>query len=298
MGLGFNHTLPYSTLKAINVLGTQEVLRLASQIKVKPVHFISTSSVFSAVDYSGVKVIQECDSFKDFRVPSGGYAQSKWVGEKLVTIARDRGLPVCIYRLGRVSGHSETGVFNTNDFLYKLIIGCIQLGSVPDGNMMENIVPVDYVSNAIVHLSRQKETINKVFHLVNSQPLHSNMLIKSIRSFGYPLKQIPYDQWQAELIKIACSFPEHPLYPLVPFFPARNSEENTSNSAVLQFDCQNTLKGLAGTSIVCPPVSDRLLSTYLSYLIKSGFLDTIQPNANSKFSLRASQSTNIFHPAQ
>jgi myxalamid-type nonribosomal peptide synthetase MxaA len=297
-GAWVHHTLPYSTLKAINVLGTQEVLRLASQIKVKPVHFISTSSVFSAVDYSGVKVIQECDSFKDFRVPSGGYAQSKWVGEKLVTIARDRGLPVCIYRLGRVSGHSETGVFNTNDFLYKLIIGCIQLGSVPDGNMMENIVPVDYVSNAIVHLSRQKETINKVFHLVNSQPLHSNMLIKSIRSFGYPLKQIPYDQWQAELIKIACSFPEHPLYPLVPFFPARNSEENTSNSAVLQFDCQNTLKGLAGTSIVCPPVSDRLLSTYLSYLIKSGFLDTIQPNANSKFSLRASQSTNIFHPAQ
>ncbi len=285
-GAWVHHTLPYSTLKATNVLGTQEVLRLASQIKVKPVHFISTSSVFSAVGYSGVKEIQERDSFKDFRVPSGGYSQSKWVGEKLVNIARDRGLPVCIYRLGRVSGHSKTGVFNTNDFLYKLIVGCIQLGSVPDGNMMENIVPVDYVSNAIVHLSRQKESINKVFHLVNPQPLHSNMLIESIRSFGYPLKQIPYDQWQAELNKIAGSLPEHPLYPLVPFFPARSSEENTSNSVVLQFDCQNTLDGLAGTSIVCPSVSDHLLSTYLSYLIKSGYLDAIQPNAKPKFSLR------------
>jgi thioester reductase-like protein/amino acid adenylation domain-containing protein len=297
-GAWVHHTLPYSTLKATNVLGTQEVLRLASQVKVKPIHFISTSSVFSTVGYSGIKVIQEGDSFNDKQVPSGGYAQSKWVGEKLVNIARDRGLPVCIYRLGRVSGHSQTGVFNTNDFLYKLIIGCIQLGSVPDGNMMENIVPVDYVSNAIAHLSRQKESLNKVFHLVNSQPLHSNMLIESIRSFGYPLKQIPYDQWQAELIKIAGSFPEHPLYPLVPFFPARNSQENTSNSAVLQFDCQNTIDGLAGTSIVCPPVSDRLLITYLSYLIKSGYLDAIQPNPNPKFSLIASQSSHILHHSQ
>ncbi len=297
-GAWVHHTLPYSILKATNVLGTQEILRLASQIKVKPVHFISTSSVFSAVGYSGVKVIQERDSFNDFQMPSGGYSQSKWVGEKLVSIARDRGLPVCIYRLGRVSGHSETGVFNANDFLYKLIIGCIQLGSVPDRNMIENIVPVDYMSNAIAHLSRQKESLNKVFHLVNPQPLFSTMLIESIRSFGYPLKQIPYEQWQAELIKIAGSLPEHPLYPLVPFFPARNSEENTSNSAVLKFDCQNTLDGLAGTSIVCPPVGDRLLNTYLSYLVRSGYLDALQPNTNPKFSLRASQLTNILNPTQ
>jgi len=45
-----------------------------------------------------------------------GYSQSKWVSERLVAIARDRGLPVCIYRPPLVSGHSQTGLWNTEGF--------------------------------------------------------------------------------------------------------------------------------------------------------------------------------------
>ncbi|MBW4451347.1 MAG: amino acid adenylation domain-containing protein [Nostoc indistinguendum CM1-VF10] len=265
-----NHASPYATLKAANVLGTQEVLRLATQFKVKPVHFMSTDGVFSVKGDSGVKVIQEQDSLDDYQVPSGGYTQSKWVAEKLVTIARDRGLPVTIHRIGRVSGHSKTGVFNQNDFLYRLIIGCIKLEKVPDGNMIEDMAPVDYVSKAVVHLSRQEKSIGKgkAFHFVNSQPFHSIKLIKLLRSLGYPLQQISNDQWQADLINIAEHYPEHPLYPLVPLL----SEQN-HNSAVLKFDCQNTRDGLANTSIICPPIDDSLLNTYLSYLMQKGFLE-------------------------
>jgi amino acid adenylation domain-containing protein/thioester reductase-like protein len=271
-GAWVHHASPYSKLKAANVVGTQEVLRLASLTKVKPVHFVSTVGVFSSVDHTGVQIVREQDSLDDYSVPLGGYVQSKWVAEKLVNIARDRGLPVCIYRLGRVSGHSRTGVFNANDFLYKLIIGCIQLGSVPDTEMLEEMAPIDYVSQAIVHLSRQRECLGKNFHLVNSSLLSSSQLIRSIRSFGYPIQQISYEQWHAELVKIAGSSPEHPLYPLVPFFAARGAQEQESHSAMLRFDCQNTLDGLAGTSIVCPPIDDALLNTYFSSLIRSGFL--------------------------
>ncbi|MEA5505986.1 amino acid adenylation domain-containing protein [Halotia wernerae UHCC 0503] len=267
-GAWVHHTFPYSTLKGANVLGTQEVLRLASQVKVKPVHFISTNGMFSPKGYSGVKIVQEQDNLNDYQVPSGGYTQSKWVAEKLVNIARDRGFPVSIYRLGRVSGHSKTGVFNQNDFLYRLIIGCIKLEKVPDGNMIEDMAPVDYVSKAVVHLSRQEKSIGKAFHFVNCQPFHSIKLIKLLRSLGYPLQQISNDQWQANLINIAEHYPEHPLYPLVPLL----SEQN-NNSAVLKFDFQNTLDGLANTSIVCPPIDDDLLNTYLSYIMQKGFLE-------------------------
>ncbi|WP_339383843.1 non-ribosomal peptide synthetase family protein [Fortiea sp. LEGE XX443] len=265
-----NHTSPYTTLKAANVLGTQEVLRLATQVKVKPVHFMSTDGVFSLKGDSDVKVVQEQDSLDDYQVPSGGYTQSKWVAEKLVTIAGDRGLPVCIYRLGRVSGHSQTGVFNQNDFLYRLIIGCIKLEKVPDGNMIEDIAPVDYVSKAIVHLSRQEKSLGKAFHFVNPQPFHSDTLIKLLRTVGYPLQQITYKQWQADLLKIAEQHPEHPLFPLVTLL----SQQKNSTSALLKFDCQNTLHGLANTSITCPPVDENLLNTYLSYLMQKGFLET------------------------
>ena len=267
-GAWVHHTSPYSRLKGANVLGTQEVLRLASQVKVKPVHFISTNGVFSPEGYSGIKIVQEQDNLNDYQVPSGGYTQSKWVAEKLVNIARNRGFPVSIYRLGRVSGHSKTGVFNQNDFLYRLIIGCIKLEKVPDGNMIEDMAPVDYVSKAIVHLSRQEKSIGKAFHFVNSQPFHSIKLIKLLRSLGYQLQQISYAQWQADLINIAEHYPEHPLYPLVPLL-----REQNNNSAVLKFDFQNTLNGLANTSIVCPPIDDDLLNNYLSYLMQKGFLE-------------------------
>ncbi|MBD2771979.1 amino acid adenylation domain-containing protein [Iningainema tapete] len=266
-GAWVHHTSPYSVLKAANVLGTQEVLRLASQVKVKPVHFISTLGVFSSVGDSGVQVVREHDSLDDYPLPLDGYCQSKWVAEKLVTIARERGLPVCIYRIGRISGQSQTGVFNKNDFWYKLILGCTQLGCVPEGEMLEDMVPVDYISRAIIYLSRRKESLDKVFHFVNHQSFNSSLLINVLGSLGYPLQQIPYDQWRKYLLKIAEHSPEHTLYPLVSFFPSRSSKKEMSNLGTVQFDCQNTLNGLAGTSIVCPPLDEQLLSTYLSYLI-------------------------------
>jgi amino acid adenylation domain-containing protein/thioester reductase-like protein len=273
-GAWVHHLYPYYVLKAANVLGTQEVLRLACRLKPKLVHFISTSSIFSTSGISGVKIVKEDDNLDNYQIPDNGYVQTKLVGEKLVKAAGLRGLPVYIYRIGRVSGHSETGVFNINDFLYRLIIGCIQLGIAPNVDIMEDIMPVDYTSKSIIHLSRQKANSGKVFHLVNSQLLHTNMLFNVINSCGYQLKIASGDEWRSQLSKIAKSSPEHPLYPLLPFFLNQQSEEETSQTGNLQFDCQNTLDGLTDTSLVCPPIDEKLLKTSLSYLIKQGFLDS------------------------
>ena len=270
-GAWVHHIYPYSVLKQANVLGTQEVLRLASQIKTKPIHFISTTSVFSSTTDSDVKLVREQDRLESSNISNNGYVQSKWVAEKLLNIAAARGIPISIYRPGRISGHSKTGVFNPNDFLYRLIIGCIHLGSAPDKDITEDIIPVDYVSRAIIHLSRKETCLGKAFHLVNSHPLQSRQLLDLIRSFGYPIQQIPYHAWRTKLIAIAGHSPNHPLYPLVPFFPARSADDKSS-SAALQFDCQQTRDGLADSSIVCPPVDQSLLKTYLSSMIQSGCL--------------------------
>jgi len=94
--------------KPINVLGTQEILRLACQTKLKPVHHISSVAFVSHL------LITERDDRIQLIDHEGiylGYSQSKWVSERLVAIARDRGL--CIYRPPLVSGHSQTGLWNT-----------------------------------------------------------------------------------------------------------------------------------------------------------------------------------------
>jgi hypothetical protein len=94
-----------------------------------------------------------------------------------------------------------------------------------------------------------------------------------IRSLGYPIELVGYDQWRSQLINTADS-PENALYPLLSIFAEKTSNTQPKSSAIRKLDCQNTLSGLAGTSIFCPPVDAELFSTYFSYLIQTGFLNS------------------------
>ena len=270
-----HHAFPYKLLKNTNVLGTQEILRLACKQKIKPVHFISTISVFNIDKTAQVRVIREQDSIEQFQAPLGGYSQSKWAAEKLISIAGDRGLPVTVYRLGPISGSSETGAFNTNDFLYRLIIGYVNLGSAPAGKMLLDILPVDYVSKAIIYLSRNQASWGKAFHLIHHQPVSSNLLFKRLNAAGYKIERINYEEWYTKLIDIAKNYQEHILYPLVSFFSAQNYGEAQNKSFNLKFDCQNTLEGLDKSLIACPAIDKKLLDTYISFLTDKGLLKTL-----------------------
>ena len=272
-----NYVHPYERLKPSNVLGTQEVLRLASQIKVKPVHYISSVAVFESSTYDQ-KVVTESHQLSHSKEIYLGYSQSKWVAEKLVMMARDRGIPVCIYRPSFISGHSQTGIWNTDDIICRIIKGCIQMGSIADLDTLLDLSPVDYVSQAIIYLSRQKDSIGKTFHLNNPQPIHWRKFGDLIRSLGYSMDRVPYESWQAQLDKNGRS-QENPLYPLLPFFLKKWSEEELTITELYQqsrrpqINCQKTLDALERTNIVCSPVKAELLNTYFLYFIRSGFLE-------------------------
>ncbi|MDQ5853769.1 MAG: SDR family oxidoreductase, partial [Chloroflexota bacterium] len=61
-GAMVNWIYSYSRLKSANVVGTQEILRLASRGTVKPVHVVSSLSVFPLVGNPQGKVVREPDS--------------------------------------------------------------------------------------------------------------------------------------------------------------------------------------------------------------------------------------------
>ncbi|MEW6736530.1 MAG: thioester reductase domain-containing protein, partial [Acidobacteriota bacterium] len=262
---------PYAVLKKTNVLGTQEVLRLASRVKVKPVHYISTLDVFASTSYVRATSIHESDDIDQSIGLFGGYAQSKWVAEKLVTIAGSRGIPVYIYRPGSVTGHSQTGAANTDDLISRLMIGCVQLGSVPDIDMMFDLTPIDYVSKAIVCLSRHREFVGRVFHLVNPQPIHLSELATLAASLGVKLRLLPYQEWRANMIEIVSRSPKHILYPLLSMFT--DNREGTEPIRGPKFECEETIAALVGSGIVCPAINERLISAYLLHFIEKGLLD-------------------------
>src|SRR5581483_7736038 len=96
-----NFAYPYAALKAANVLGTQEVLRLACSGRTKVLHYVSSMMIFASAE-TAPGTVRENDVPKTTRLYTG-YAETKWVAERLVTSARSRGLPVCIYRSGTVT---------------------------------------------------------------------------------------------------------------------------------------------------------------------------------------------------
>jgi thioester reductase-like protein len=271
-------TYPYAVLKGANVLGTQEVLRLACRTKIKPVHFISSIGVFSSPAFVA-EVVREEDSLESSGPLFVGYAQSKWIAEKLVTVARSRGLPVGIYRPG-TGGHSETGAFNEADHNCRLIKGCIELGSAPDLDLLLQIAPVDYVIQTLVYLSRREESIGKTFHLVNPRPLPWKDLVTWTRSFGYPLQDVTFEEWRSQLLGQVANSQASALYALSPFL----SDSILDFAKLPRFDCSQTIDALAGTSLNCPPLDSELLRTYFSAFIRNGFLRapiTIPPPGNA-----------------
>jgi thioester reductase-like protein len=270
-----NYVYPYSALKNANVLGTQEVLRLACLNKVKPLHYVSSVAIFESPFYAG-KVVKEDDAFDHWEGIFLGYSQTKWVAEKLVKMAGDRGLPITIHRPPLISGHSETGVCNIDDFINLMIKGCIQMGYFPDVDYKMDMSPVDYVSKAIVQLSRQKECLGKAFNLQHPEPVPLKELVNWVSKFGFPVEFIPYQEWQAKLVNITDS--SNPLYTLRPFLLERWSKEQiTIPDLYLQskrpiISCQATQYALSGSPVVCPPIDSKLFMTYSAFLVESGFL--------------------------
>ncbi|NET16775.1 MAG: amino acid adenylation domain-containing protein, partial [Okeania sp. SIO1H6] len=208
LGATVNFVKPYSALEATNVQGTYEILELASQGKLKPVNHVSTVGTFGAIAYfTGLSKVYENDDIdisRDFLCWDDGYAQTKWVAEKLILTARAKGLPIALFRPGFIIGHNHTGASNTQDFLSRSIKGCIQMGYYPDlANFKNQIVTVDYASQGIVHLSQQSDAIGKIFHLTPWSATHDlawNNLFEWISDYGYPLKKIAYADWKDELI--------------------------------------------------------------------------------------------------
>src|SRR5205814_1192457 len=125
-----------------------------------------------------------------------GYAQSKWVAEKIVRIARSREIPVCIYRPGMVTGDSRSGECKLDDFMPRMIRGCIQLGVAPDmGEFVMDLVPVDYVARATVQLSLERDSIGKAFTLLNPPAISWNRIVDAMNTFGYSIATVPYREW-------------------------------------------------------------------------------------------------------
>jgi|GEM_PF-266592 len=275
---------PYQRLRAENVLGTQTILNLATIGPAKRLHFVSTLSVFpkqgqglsnggrDGDEGSGEKSFASNDTVFDARIDEQdppahwigletGYDQSKWAAEKLVLAARDKGLAVTIFRPGRITGHSQSGLSDPQSLFVRSLRGYIELNMVSDRYADEDMTPVDFAAKALVVLSLKPDAIGKIFHLINPQPMPAPLILSCLQQAGYKLDIVPDSQWRERMVAKLEMQPHNPLYPFLPLI-----KELPASVSVQRFGCSNTLKYLAGTGVVCPPADAALFRTYLKYI--------------------------------
>jgi thioester reductase-like protein len=169
-GATVNYLFNYDLMRDANVLGTNEVVRLAFEGRPKDFNYVSTTFVFG---WAVKSVLNETDLNENMELLDFGYSQSKWVAEQVVVDARNRGLSARIFRPALVSP-SVTGGGNNFDIAVRLVAFMVNHGIGVDTLNQVSFVPADIVANNIVAISTTPGTANKTYHVTRDD--YSNMM--------------------------------------------------------------------------------------------------------------------------
>lgn len=266
-----NAVQSYSVLRGPNVFGTQEVIRLAASGQPKTLHLVSTISIFLHRDFATGEVISESDKPLGGEYLSSAYTQSKWVAEQLVNEAQRRNLPTAIYRTIRISGHSETGAFTNGDreLWILLLAACAALEVYPDWDIDLPMVPVDYVSKAIVQISMHDQCAGHVYHIVDHQPLRWREVIGALKDHGYRCEPVAYESWIKALKRRILDQPERK--DLRRLWIMLNAPNNLFKRKP-RFDTRNLDTALTGSGIAPLRIDANVLGRYIERMQDNGYL--------------------------
>ena len=260
-----NWLQPYAALQAANVGGTTELLRLAARHRTVPLHYLSTTGVFARPVTAGVPLGPDDPTGPPEELRTG-YTRSKWVAEQVVGLARERGLPVTVHRVDLVSGDQRGGACQTRDFVWLSVKGLLQAGAYPAGlGGGFQLVPVDYVSAAVLALTRRPDAVGRTFHLSGRAPVTFAEIVGHLRSFGRDLTELAPEAWRERVT----ADPDNALLPLLESFEAVSGDRATD--VYLPIDSSLTDAALADTGIIRPVPTRELFRTYHDFFTRTGY---------------------------
>ncbi|KAI9199486.1 male sterility protein-domain-containing protein [Polychytrium aggregatum] len=260
----------YDRLKGPNVLGTATALRLATTHHLKPLHYISTIGTIPMAKKADKPLEEKIYSAWNI---SGGYSQTKWVSEQLVNKARSRGVPATIIRPAVIAGDSQYGVSNSDDYIWRYVKGCIQLGVAPSHATLVTMTmdPVDHVAKVVAEIAGSEEALSKfVFHISDSEHsvLTETRLFEIVRSHGWPILFETREQFKE-------AFHSHPAVESNALFPLMHIMMDMS----FKIDNANT-RSIYPTP--CPSL-EGVVEKCLNYLHHVRFLgDPLDPSSSFK----------------
>lgn len=272
-GSSVNFIEPYSYMKAPNVEGLREIIRLAGAEKTKCLALLSTISVYSwGHIFTGKTTMLESDDIEQNIMSVSkdiGYVRSKYVMEAIADLAAKEGLPLITYRLGYAMCHSKSGASAPYQWWSGLVKNCIEFKSYPAlTELREGLITVDYMTKTMAHITKNKEAVGKKFNLIASP--ETNLTLEDFfgllkKHYPHQLEPLSYKAWRKQWENDS----KNRLYPLTSLFKD-NMHEGLSTVELYQntyvWDCSNVIQFLKGSGISEPVFDKELLDSYLKYL--------------------------------
>jgi NAD(P)-dependent dehydrogenase (short-subunit alcohol dehydrogenase family) len=252
------------TQVAVNIEGTRNTVDLAKAIDAG--HFHHVSSIAAAGLYEGV--FRE-DMFEEAEGLDHPYFQTKHESEKIVR--QDCKVPWTVYRPAMVVGDSTTGEMDKIDgpyYFFKLIQRLRQLlppwmPTVGLEGGRVNIVPVDFVVNALNVISHQKSITKKCFHLVDPVGYRVGDVLDIFSRAAHAPRMNLFVN--AALLGFIPKSVKKSLMALAPVRRVRNAvmkdlglpeDMLTFVNYPTRFDCRETMAALKGSGVSCPNLKD------------------------------------------
>jgi len=243
--------------EAVNVRGTEHVLDAAERLGVERLHYVSTCYVSGR--YDGVFTADDLRAGQTF---NNHYEASKHRAEVAVRERMAAGLTATVYRPAIAVGDSETGATDKYDGPYNLLRLLLAQPerfavafSVPGAADTElNVVPRDYVVDAIAALSARPDTAGETYQLCDPSPLTVPAFVAALAdAAGRRTVTVPTPKPVAKAAARLLSATAVDVEPAtIDYFdhPTR-------------YRCPNTREALAGTGISVPrfeSYADRLVA--------------------------------------
>jgi thioester reductase-like protein len=251
-------------IRRVNVEGTRNVLELARGAP-RITRFNHFSSAYVSGDRVGVILEDELVMGQRFH---NVYEESKFRAEVLVQRAKQE-LPVTIYRPSIVVGDSQTGEIDRFDgpyYMAVLVVSSPLLVPLPlpgEGAAPLNVVPIDFVVEAALAIGGNPAAKGRTVHLVDPAPLSARRVYETIAARArrkVPVVSIPHRAIEALL--------ELPILERLSR-PHRAAMQYVNHLAI--YDCRDAAELLAGTGIVCPPITsylDRMIAFVQGYFAR------------------------------
>jgi NAD(P)-dependent dehydrogenase (short-subunit alcohol dehydrogenase family) len=246
-----------------NIEGTMHAVELANRLEVGCFHL--ASSIAAAGLYKGTWREDMFEEAED--LDKHPYFRTKHESERIVREQTQR--PWRVYRPGIVVGDSQTGEMDKIDGPYYFFKVIQRLRNVLppwmptigiEGKQI-NLVPVDFVADAIDHISHEEGLDGKAFHLTDPNPLRAGQILNIFATSAHaPQASMRLDPQMLDIIPPAVRGGLMMLPPVKRITDTVLEDLGIPRDVLIninyptKFDCSNTLAALEGTDIAVPPL--------------------------------------------